>query len=199
MSSAPPHRALWTCCSPTATISSATARWTVRANKSDWRSLNVGVDRSPPVARLRRADPATPRRVIADVSDVLSGIDRVALQYRSAAESDWRQLGEPVVTGQDGADATTVIADLPDRELPDGTYLLRVVATDRIGNRAIVRHPRRRVPSRRSTCRLGRDRRSTFGVLQKGEVPGASVDAESARIPVLLRYVISVGAEICPS
>lgn len=118
-------------------------------NHSVVRKIEFGVDRSPPIGRIRIADPATPLRVQADVSDGLSGIARAELQYKPVDTSVWQRLGEPFVAASTDVQAASLVSALPDTDLPDGEYEFRLLVVDVLGNSDTIDadtdgHPARR-------------------------------------------------------
>ena len=61
-------------------------------NRSNPKSVDVGVDLSPPSGWFDAVDPLRPRRVSANVTDPLSGVAAGDIEYRSAAGGEWQSL-----------------------------------------------------------------------------------------------------------
>lgn len=102
-----------------------------RAFKADW---------TPPTATFEPRDPTQPNVLTADVSDAHSGLAGVGMQIRrtdsgaSAIESNWRTLGEFETLSDAGAKDKKLTRAVPDGQLADGTYAVRVNARDIAGN-----------------------------------------------------------------
>jgi hypothetical protein len=87
----------------------------------------IEVDNSPPTVAIHGA---TEGEVSATVSDSYSGVGSGTISVRRADAEGWTDLRTDVE--RDGSGAATMSARLPD--LAAGTYFLRVVATDVVGN-----------------------------------------------------------------
>lgn len=105
-------------------------------NKSAELRRKVNVDTEPPSAWFTPRDSSTRTRVSAIVEDATSGISDAHLELRRVdaeappEELTWRRFGDTVT----GAKSHRLVAELPDESLPDGEYLVRVVARDHAGN-----------------------------------------------------------------
>jgi hypothetical protein len=109
-------------------------------NRSSDTEATVLVDTNAPKAWFEQRDARQPSRITAHLEDGVSGVASARLEYArvdagaSDAERGWRRLGQ-VVEPPVGEDrSVTLTAVLPDATLPDGAYLMRVVASDRAGN-----------------------------------------------------------------
>lgn len=178
-------------------------------NASGPRTVDFGVDRTIPTGKIVAQDPAAPARITAEARDAHSGIARAELQYRKLPGGEWTTLGVPATAQEDGLAAATVSADFPDAELPDGSYAIRLLATDRVGQRravymregggtAIVHSPVRVQPvvslnltqkQRKKKCK----RRSNCIVVRR--VASRIVDMDS-RVPVVGRATLPGGGPL---
>jgi 5-hydroxyisourate hydrolase-like protein (transthyretin family) len=89
-------------------------------------------DVAPSTGGFELQDPADPRRVSLLASDVHSGLAGARIELRQRGGSAWRAL--PTTLGADGRAA----ARIPDAELPDGTYELRALIRDAVGNETLA-------------------------------------------------------------
>jgi hypothetical protein len=107
-------------------------------NQSTPKSLDIGVDKVAPAVILADTDAADPTLVRAAVMDAESGLATAELQYRAADSGVWQTLGQPLIaTGE--LKESVLEAHLPDDgSLADGSYSLRVVATDRVHHAAVT-------------------------------------------------------------
>lgn len=107
-------------------------------NRSQAGMAEIGIDRTAPEGRIELADAAVPLRIKADVRDDLSGISRAELQFKPIESSVWRRLGEPFAETVPGVDAASLVRELPDIDLPDGQYQLRLLVVDVLGNSDVI-------------------------------------------------------------
>lgn len=98
----------------------------------------VKSDRSAPTGHVLSADPADPARVRALLHDESSGVRDAYLQYRLSAGGGWQTVGQIARAAAGSSKSLAVDAVLPDHLLEAGTYDLRVVASDLIGNVAAI-------------------------------------------------------------
>ncbi len=100
----------------------------------------VKVDASPPEAWLEASDASNPGFIEATAEDRVSGISVAWLQYRrvdGSADSDdqtWRSFGRPARPQRFGGVSVDLSAHLPEEQMADGVYAIRVVALDVAGN-----------------------------------------------------------------
>jgi hypothetical protein len=100
-------------------------------NRSDARTVQVRIDRTPPEAAFEPQSATDPRRLAVAAADPLSGIAGAAIQLRRAGSGEpWRALP----TGRTGAGFAATIDD----RVLTGLYELRAVVVDRAGNVAIA-------------------------------------------------------------
>ncbi len=95
---------------------------------------SVGSDSTSPQAVFTDVESARPTLVRAIVSDATSGLVDARLEYRAQGADAWQELGTPWRPAASGERQTVISANIPDAELPDGLYELRVFATDLAGN-----------------------------------------------------------------
>ena len=100
--------------------------------------IEVGVDKSAPRGNLTVGSPGAPALVTATAKDELSGVNAMQMQYRVVAGGDWVSFRTTALAVGDGENAMTIAAHLPDAEIPPGEIEVRLIATDRLGNRAIL-------------------------------------------------------------
>jgi hypothetical protein len=89
-------------------------------------------DVAPRTAGFDLADPADPRRVSLAASDVHSGLAAARIELRERGGGTWRVL--PTALASDGR----AVARIPDAELADGTYELRALIRDAVGNETLA-------------------------------------------------------------
>lgn len=108
-------------------------------NHSETGTVEFGVDRSAPTGWIESQDPLRPTYVSARVTDRHSGVDDAVLEYRPADGSGaWQPLVSPTDPVRVDSDTIAVAARFPDTAVADGAYAIRVVARDRVGNRAAL-------------------------------------------------------------
>lgn len=104
------------------------------AGNSTTEQADLVVDSGPPTGWIEQSDPADPTLVRATVHDADTGVRSAELEYRPAAGGSWLKLGNGFRTESPSKGAVVLSARVPDGgELADGTYLLRVRATDATG------------------------------------------------------------------
>lgn len=112
---------------------SVLARTTDRAgNSSPWREFRVIRDTLAPRLSIEPFNASDPTIVRASAEDFESGVVEVAIEIRSVSGGDWRRISTTLT----GGSAEARIPD--DGMLPDGRYLLRVVARDAAGHASIA-------------------------------------------------------------
>jgi hypothetical protein len=89
-------------------------------------------DVAPSTRGFELLDPADPRRVSLVASDVHSGLAGARIELRERGGGAWRAL--PTALAPDGR----AVARIPDTELPDGTYELRAIVRDAVGNETLA-------------------------------------------------------------
>lgn len=100
----------------------------------------VRIDANEPRVWLDQRDPSRPTQIEGSVEDDESGVSSAWLQYQrvdagaSADETTWKSFGQPVRPDAFGGRAVRIVANLPDEQLPDGVYAVRLVAFDVAGN-----------------------------------------------------------------
>lgn len=100
--------------------------------------VEVGVDKSAPLGNLTVGLQGAPTLVTATAKDELSGVNAMQMQYRVVAGGDWVSFRQTALAQGDGESAMTIAAHLPDAEIPPGEIEVRLIATDRLGNRATL-------------------------------------------------------------
>lgn len=109
-------------------------------NESATHLETVRVDTITPQASIQPLDPANPTQLDAAVEDATSGIREARFELSrldagaSPAERTWRRFGHTIEPPAGNNRQVQLSATLPDEALVDGTYAIRVVATDRAGN-----------------------------------------------------------------
>lgn len=107
-------------------------------NRSDSRSIVLGVDGSPPSAWIEPTDPERPTLMRAFATDKRAGLAWARFVYRPAgATGDWLPFGEEQRPSPAAPEALSLTARFPDLELPDGDYELGVMVRDRVGREAV--------------------------------------------------------------
>ena len=89
-------------------------------------------DVAPSTGGFELQDPADPRRVSLVASDAHSGLAGARIELRERSGGAWRAL--PTALAADGR----AVARIPDAELPDGTYELRALVRDAVGNETVA-------------------------------------------------------------
>ncbi len=89
-------------------------------------------DVAPSTGGFELQDPADPRRVSLVASDAHSGLAGARIELRERGGGAWRAL--PTALAADGH----AVARIPDAELPDGTYELRALVRDAVGNETVA-------------------------------------------------------------
>ena len=89
-------------------------------------------DVAPSTAGFELQDPADPRRVSLLATDVHSGLADARIELRERGGGAWRTLATALAA--DGR----AVARIPDAELPDGTYDLRAIVRDAVGNETLA-------------------------------------------------------------
>ncbi len=89
-------------------------------------------DVAPATAGFDLTDPADPRRVSLLASDAHSGLAGARIELRRRGTAEWRAL--PTSLAGDGR----VSAHIPDSDLADGTYELRALVRDAVGNETLA-------------------------------------------------------------
>ena len=89
-------------------------------------------DVAPSTGGFALQDPADPRRVSLVASDAHSGLAGARIELRQRGGGAWRAL--PTALAADGR----AVARIPDAELPDGTYELRALVRDAVGNETVA-------------------------------------------------------------
>ncbi len=110
------------------------------------KALSVGVDKSSPFGLFDLQDPNRPTLIQMPVDDPLSGVASARVEVRKVGDSGaWTVLptsiqkrGDTTGTAAAGSlNAATVVARFTDTKLPKGTYAVRSVVTDAVGNQLI--------------------------------------------------------------
>lgn len=108
-------------------------------NRSEELHREVRVDLTTPSAWFEPRDPARPARLRAHVSDELSRPDHARLEFRRVGgASAWQELPATKRVEDAGRGAVVLDAEIPDAQLPEGSYEFRVVAEDVAGNSIAV-------------------------------------------------------------
>lgn len=102
----------------------------------------IDIDMSQPTGGFLPANVQDPTDVKARVSDSLSGVDTAQIQYRrtDTPSAAWQGLPTSSAVALDDSRARILTATVPDEQLADGEYALRVVADDVAGNAAILQN-----------------------------------------------------------
>jgi hypothetical protein len=92
-------------------------------------TATVRIDETAPQATFTNGqDPADPDKLVAPVSDALSGVTGGTISYREDGDSQWKHLDTALLGDQ-------LAARVDSRDMhPGATYEFRVQATDRAGN-----------------------------------------------------------------
>jgi hypothetical protein len=100
------------------------------ADPANEATVSIGFDDSPPTGFLIDPEPARPDRIRASVSDSLAGIESAGMAVRPRGGGEWDELP----TGLD-RETGAVTADFGSESRTPGVWEVRLVATDRAGNR----------------------------------------------------------------
>ena len=94
-------------------------------------ATTVRIDKTAPSAAFtNRQDPEDPDKLVATVSDALSGVAAGAISYRRTGDADWKALETDLADGH-------LVARVDSADLrPGTTYEFRVQSVDRAGNSA---------------------------------------------------------------
>lgn len=105
-------------------------------NESPAELREYNVDLTPPHGSFDVLDRSRPADVSAIVSDSLSGVDSAQIQYRriDVTSDVWHGLPTAATVDPGGPTSLRLAAHVPDTQLADGIYALRVLAADRAGN-----------------------------------------------------------------
>lgn len=101
-------------------------------NPSAEQSAKVRIDVTAPTGSFEAIDANDPRRFVADVQDVASGVAGGTIQLR-APGSDWKSLD---TTYDNAGHLVATVSD--DAQLPDGVYEARALVSDQAGNQGVV-------------------------------------------------------------
>ncbi|MGH2905310.1 MAG: hypothetical protein ACRDKI_00910 [Solirubrobacterales bacterium] len=100
------------------------------AGNESKRIVSASGDITPPKVALSPPDPAHPTSVLARVTDTSSGVREAYMQYRAFGDTAWHSLGDVVRPSAVDSKKLDLSATIPDEDLPDGLYDLRVRASD---------------------------------------------------------------------
>lgn len=109
-------------------------------NSSATESSHIRIDTAPPTAYFLPSDPDRPTAIRAIVGDSTSGVASGWMEIRSLTRGDeWRPV--PTITSPRGlGESEELLTILDDSTMPDGSYEIRIRASDRAGN-AIATEP----------------------------------------------------------
>lgn len=99
------------------------------------RAVHAKFDGYGPRSAFAAFDTAHPTLVRAAIHDSHAGVASAYLQYRALGETQWQGFGASLHLG-DARKSVEIAESLPDTELADGFYELRVIAFDAAGHRA---------------------------------------------------------------
>lgn len=104
-------------------------------NRSAIQVMRIGADAQAPEIQFEPRAEGQPLRISAAVRDAISGLVDARIEYCDASLCDWRRIGSRFRSVGGITDTQRLEAVFPDDgSLPDGRYLLRVVARDEAGN-----------------------------------------------------------------
>lgn len=107
----------------------------VAGNRSAEQTLVQNVDDAAPGAWFEQRNPTRPTEITAQAVDGDSGLTGAWIEYQRVGESEpWLPLGDRF-SAAIGQPVATLTARFPDDEsIPPGTYKIRIVAVDAVGN-----------------------------------------------------------------
>lgn len=95
--------------------------------------VSIGFDDRPPVGYLSDPSPDRPDRLLASVTDALSGVDSAEISVRPRGRGEW----EALPTGLDRGTGSAT-ADFGSELREPGPWEVRLTVTDRAGNRLVT-------------------------------------------------------------